>query len=125
MYRDTFPGTNTHARTYPKGPPRNDAHTGSARNLRSIRSRTRRRLHEPRPAVSHETRKRIGQWKTQVKAACLAGHIGKADDKYALELLTIPSVVRGDYGLYSDKGMGRRINISARTVRRHRKALAA
>ena len=125
MYRDTFPGTNTHARTYPKGPPRNDAHTGSARNLRSIRSRTRRRLHEPRPAVSHETRKRIGQWKTQVKAACLAGHIGKADDKYALELLTIPSIARGDYGLYSDAAMGRRVNVSGRTIRRHRKALAA
>jgi hypothetical protein len=42
---------------------------GSARSLRSIRSRTRRRLHEPRPAVSHETRKRIGQWKAEIKQA--------------------------------------------------------
>ena len=88
MNRDTFPGTNLHARTYAEvtRPPGNNALGGSARSLRSIRSRTRRRLHEPRPAVSHETRKRIGQWKAEVKAACLAGSIGKADDKYAYEL---------------------------------------
>jgi len=35
-------------RTAPSGAP-----GGSARSLRSIRSRTRRRLHEPRPVVSH------------------------------------------------------------------------
>ena len=44
MYRDTFPGTNPYARTYAEGPPRNDAHAGSARGLQSIRSRTRRRV---------------------------------------------------------------------------------
>src|SRR3974390_791853 len=38
-------------RTAPSGAPR-----ASARSLRSTRSRTRRRLHEPRPAISHETR---------------------------------------------------------------------
>jgi hypothetical protein len=104
MNRDAFPGTNPRACT--------------------ARSHTRRRLHEPRPAVAPEVRARIGLWKTQVKAACLAGHIGKSDDKYALELLAIPSIARGDYCLYSDRGMGRRINVSSRTIRRHRKALA-
>jgi hypothetical protein len=118
-----FSGTNPYARTYvARSSP--ELVPGPARSLRSIRSRTRRRLHEPRPAVPRETCTRIGQWKAEVRAACLAGCIGKGDDKYALELLAIPSVARGDYCLYSDAAMGRRINISGRTVRRHRKALA-
>jgi hypothetical protein len=87
----------------------------------SVRSRTRRRLHEPRPVVSHETRKRIGQWKADIKAACLAGYISKGGDKYLHELLAIPSVARGDYCLYSDAEMGQRINIKDRTIRQHRK----
>jgi len=32
---------------------------------------------------------------------------------------------RGDFTLYSDAAMGRRVNVSGRTIRRHRKALAA
>jgi hypothetical protein len=59
-------------------------------SLRSIRSRTRRRLHEPRPPATPEIRARIGQWKAEVKAACLARYIGKGDHKYALDLLNIP-----------------------------------
>jgi len=117
MNRDTFPGMRSHARAEVARPSGNNS-------LRSIRSRTRRRLHEPRPPATPEVRTRIGQWKAEVKAACLAGYIGKGDDKYALDLLAIPSIARGDYGLYSDAAMGRRLNVSGRTIRRHRKALA-
>jgi hypothetical protein len=89
--------------------------------IRAARSRTRRRLHEPRPPVTPEIRARIGQWKAQIKAACLAGYITKGGDKYLHELLTIHSVARGDYCLYSDVEMGQRINIKGRTIRQHRK----
>jgi hypothetical protein len=112
MNRDTVSGTKTYARTPVEEAP--------GRSLRAARSRTRRRLHEPRPAATPEVRARVGQWKAEVKAACLAGHISKGGDKYLHELLTIPSVARGDYSLYGDTEMGRRINVSARTVRRHR-----
>jgi hypothetical protein len=69
----------------------------STPDVRAARSRTRRRLHEPRPTVSPKTKARIGLWKAQVKAACLAGYISKGGDKYLHELLTIHSVARGDY----------------------------
>jgi hypothetical protein len=104
-------------RAAPSGPPR-----GSARSLRSIRSRTRRRLHEPRPAVSHETRARRGQWRTRVEAAQLAGEIGKSVHLYLFALLEIPSVMRGDYCIYADAQMARRLNnVHVDTVRDHRK----
>jgi hypothetical protein len=93
----------------------------STPDIRAARSRTRRRLHEPRPPVTPEIRARIGQWKAQIKAACLAGYISKGGDKYLHELLTIHSVARGDYCLYSDAEMGQRINIKGRTIRQHRK----
>ena len=93
----------------------------STPDIRAARSRTRRRLHEPRPPVTPEIRARIGQWKAQIKAACLAGYISKGGDKYLHELLTIHSVARGDYCLYSDKEMAQRINIKGRTIRQHRK----
>jgi hypothetical protein len=93
----------------------------STLDIRAARSRTRRRLHEPRPPVTPEIRARIGQWKAQIKAACLAGYITKGGDKYLHELLTIHSVARGDYCLYSDAEMGQRINIKGRTIRQHRK----
>jgi hypothetical protein len=89
------------------------------RSTRAARSRTRRRLHEPRPPITPEIRARIGQWKTQIKAACLAGYISKGGDKYLHELLAIHSVARGDYCLYSDAEMGQRINIKGRTIRQH------
>jgi hypothetical protein len=60
-----------------------------------------------------------------IKAACLAGYIGQSYDKYLHELLTISSVARGDYCLYSDKEMAQRLNLrgdGSRTVRRHRAA---
>jgi hypothetical protein len=105
-------------RTGPKGAPR-----GSAHSLRSIRSRTRRRLHEPRPAVSHETRKRIGQWKTEVKAAAKDRQIRAVDRLYADELLAFPSVARGHYNLCSDATMGQRLDVSDSTARRQRRRL--
>ena len=77
-------------RTAPSGAPR-----GSARSLRSIRSRTRRRLHEPRPAVSHETRKRIGQWKAEIKAAAKARDVYGRDPRafqYLDDLLALKDV---------------------------------
>ena len=52
-------------------------------DLTRFRSRTRRRLHEPRPVVSHETRKRIGQWKAEIKQAAKARHIRPVDRLYA------------------------------------------
>src|SRR6516164_5713524 len=96
---------------------------GSARCLRSIRSRTRRRLHEPRPAVSHETRKRIGQWKAEIKQAAKAGEIRAVDRLYADELLAFPSVARGHYSLCSDATMGQRLDVSDSTARRQRRRL--
>jgi hypothetical protein len=93
--------------------------------VRAARSRTRRRLHEPRPTATPEINARIGQWKNNIKAACLAGYIGQSYDKYLHELLTISSVARGDYCLYSDKEMAQRLNLrgdGSRTVRRHRAA---
>src|SRR6516225_9174298 len=105
-------------RTAPSGAPR-----GSARSLRSIRSRTRRRLHEPRPAVSHETRKRIGQWKAEIKQAAKARHIRAVDRLYADELLAFPSVARGHYSLCSDTTMGQRLDVSDSTARRQRRRL--
>src|SRR6516164_7038501 len=97
--------------------------TRSARSLRSIRSRTRRRLHEPRPAVSHETRKRIGQWKAEIKEAAKARHIRPVDRLYADELLAFPSVARGHYNLCSDATMGQRLDVSDSTARRQRRRL--
>src|SRR6516164_5247718 len=97
--------------------------TRSARSLRSIRSRTRRRLHEPRPAVSHETRKRIGQWKAEIKEAAKARHIRPVDRLYADELLAFPSVARGHYSLCSDATMGQRLDVSDSTARRQRRRL--
>jgi hypothetical protein len=117
MNRDTIPGTNLHARAEVTQPP----------SLKAARSQTRRRLHEPRPAATPEIRARVGQWKAEVKAACLAGYIGQSYDKYLHELLAIPSVARGDYCLYSDKEMALRLNLrgdGTRTVRRHRRAAA-
>src|SRR5215471_1160387 len=105
-------------RTAPSGAPR-----GSARSLRSIRSRTRRRLHEPRPAVSHETRKRIGQWKAEIKQAAKTRHIRAVDRLYADELLAFPSVARGHYSLCSDATMGQRLDVSDSTARRQRRRL--
>jgi hypothetical protein len=90
--------------------------------LPAIRSRTRRRLHEPRPAATPEIRTRIGQWKAEIKAACLAGYLIKGADMYLHELLAIPSVARGDWCLYSDAQMGGRLNTSDRTTRRRRKS---
>ena len=65
-----------------------------AEATRAARSRTRRRLHEPRPTATPEINARIGQWKNNIKAACLAGYIGQSYDKYLHELLTISSVAR-------------------------------
>src|SRR6516164_537881 len=96
---------------------------GSARSLRSIRSHTRRRLHEPRPAVSHETRKRIGKWKAEIKEAAKARHIRAVDRLYADELLAFPSVARGHYSLCSDATMGQRLDVSDSTARRQRRRL--
>jgi hypothetical protein len=102
MDRDPFPGTNPRACT--------------------ARSHTRRRLHEPRPTVSHETRARRGQWRARVEAAQLAGEIGKGVHLYLFALLEIPSVMRGDYCIYADAQMARRLNnIHVDTVRDHRK----
>jgi hypothetical protein len=95
----------------------------SAPNTRSIRSRTRRRLHEPRPAVSHETRKRIGQWKAEIKEAAKARQIRAVDRLYADELLAFPSVARGHYNLCSDATMGQRLDVSDSTARRQRRRL--
>jgi hypothetical protein len=94
-----------------------------ARSLRDARSHTRRRLHEPRPAVSHETRKRIGLWKTQVKEAAKARQIHAVDRLYADELLAFPSVARGHYSLCSDATMGQRFDVSDSTARRQRRRL--
>jgi DNA-binding transcriptional ArsR family regulator len=105
-------------RTAPSSAPR-----GSARSLQSIRSRTRRRLHEPRPAVSDETRKRIGQWKAEIKEAAKARQIRAVDRLYADELLAFPSVARGLYNLCSDATMGQRLDISDSTARRQRRRL--
>src|SRR6516225_5477271 len=92
-------------------------------SLRAVRSRTRRRLHEPRPAVSHETRKRIGQWKAEIKEAAKARHIRAVDRLYADELLAFPSVARGHYSLCSDATMGQRLDVSDSTARRQRRRL--
>jgi hypothetical protein len=92
-------------------------------DIRVARSRTRRRLREPRPPATPEIRARVGQWKAEIKAAGLAGHISDVDDKYAYELLTIPSVARGDYSLCSDATMGGRLNVSDTTARRRRRGL--
>jgi hypothetical protein len=125
MNRDTFPGILLHARTYAEvtRPPGINALGCSARSLRSIRSRTRRRLHEPRPVVSHETRKRIGQWKAEIKEAAKARHIRAVDRLYADELLAFPSVARGHYSLCSDATMGQRLDVSDSTARRQRRRL--
>jgi hypothetical protein len=95
----------------------------STPDIRAARSRTRRRLREPRPPATPEIRARVGQWKAEIKAAGLAGHISDVDDKYAHELLTIPSVARGDYSLCSDATMGGRLNVSDTTARRRRRGL--
>ena len=100
-----------------------NAPTTSSRSLPSIRSRTRRRLHQPRPAVSHETRKRIGQWKAEVKAAAKDRQIRAVDRLYADELLAFPSVTRGHYSLCSDATMGQRLDVSDSTARRRRRRL--
>ena len=92
-------------------------------DLPRFRSRTRRHLHEPRPAVSHETRKRIGQWKAEIKQAAKARHIRAVDRLYADELLAFPSVARGHYSLCSDATMGQRLDISDSTARRQRRRL--
>jgi len=125
MNRDTFPGMLLHTCTYAEvtRPPGNNALGGSARSLRSIRSRTRLRLHEPRPVVSHETRKRIGQWKAEIKEAAKARHIRAVDRLYADELLAFPSVARGHYNLCSDATMGQRLDVSDSTARRQRRRL--
>jgi hypothetical protein len=88
--------------------------------IRAMRARTRRHLHEPRPQISPEIKKRIGIWKARVEAAQKAGLISKGCHLYLLNLLTIASVARGQWCLYSDESMGERINCSGRTVRRHR-----
>ena len=100
-----------------------NAPTTSSRSLPSIRSRTRRRLHQPRPAVSHETRKRIGQWKAEIKEAAKAREIRAVDRLYADELLAFPSVARGHYSLCSDATMGQRLDVSDSTARRQRRRL--
>jgi hypothetical protein len=114
--------------TRPKRIAGNSAPTGSARSLlpspdiRAARSRTRRRLHEPRPTISPEARARRGQWRAQVEAAQLAGNIGKSVHLYLFALLEIPSVARGDHCIYSDAQMARRLNnVDVGTVRRHRR----
>jgi hypothetical protein len=106
-------GTNLHARAAATQPP----------SLRAARSRTRRRLHDPRPSVTSETRKRIGQWKTQVKEAAKARQIRAVDRLYADELLAFPSVARGHYSLASDATMGQRLDVSDSTARRQRRRL--
>ena len=116
--REAIQTRRTETRPTPSSAPR-----GSARSLRSIRSRTRRRLHEPRPAVSHETRKRIGQWKAEIKQAAKARHIRAVDRLYADELLAFPSVARGHYSLCSDATMGQRLDVSDSTARRQRRRL--
>ena len=85
-------------------------------DLTRFRSRTRRRLHEPRPVVSHETRKRIGQWKAEIKQAAKARHIRPVDRLYADELLAFPSVARGHYSLCSDATMGQRLECGRRPL---------
>jgi hypothetical protein len=111
-----------HGRGWPKPPAaENNAPAGSARSLRSIRGRTRRRLHEPRPVLSPEARARSGQWRARVEAAQLAGMISKGAHLYLLGLLAIPSITRGDYSIRSDLETARRLNVrSVSTVRRHR-----
>jgi hypothetical protein len=80
-------------------------------------------LHDPRPAVSHETRKRIGQWKAEIKEAAKARQIRAVDRLYADELLAFPSVVRGHYSMASDASMGQRLDVSDSTARRQRRRL--
>jgi hypothetical protein len=116
MNRDTFPGMRLYARAEATRPSGNNS-------LRAVRSRTRRRLREPRPAVSHETRKRIGQWKAEIKQAAKARHIRAVDRLYADELLAFPSVARGHYSLCSDATMGQRLDVSDSTARRQRRRL--
>jgi len=111
MTRDTFPGTNLHARAE------------VTPNLRAARNRARRRLHGPRPAVSTATRKRVGQWRAELKEAYKAGNITADDILYADELLAFPSVTWGESSMCSDATMGRRLDVSASTARRSRRRL--
>jgi hypothetical protein len=120
--REAIQTRRTETRPKPRTAP-SGALRGSARSLRFIRSHTRRRLHGPRPAVSHETRKRIGQWKAEIKEAAKARHIRAADRLYADELLAFPSVARGHYSLCSDATMGQRLDVSGSTARRQRRRL--
>jgi hypothetical protein len=120
--REAIQTRRTETRPKPRAAP-SGAPWGSTRSLRSIRSRTRRRLHEPRPAVSHETRKRIGQWKAEIKEAAKAREIRAVDRLYADELLAFPSVARGHYNLCSDATMGQRLDVSDSTARRRRRRL--
>jgi hypothetical protein len=94
-----------------------------ARSVRAIRAATRRRLHEPRPKLEADILARTRQWRNRVLAAQMAGLIAKSVPLYAFELLGIPSIQRGHFGLYSDEELAQRLNCSARTVRRHRKDL--
>jgi hypothetical protein len=91
--------------------------------LRAMRARTRQRFRNPRPLVLPEIKTRVGLWKARVEAAQKAGLISKGCHLYAFNLLTVPSVIRGQWCLYGDPGMGERINCSGKTVQRHRKQL--
>jgi hypothetical protein len=71
----------------------------------------------------HETRKRIGQWKAEIKEAAKARQIRAVDRLYADELLAFPSVARGHYSLCSDATMGQRLDVSDSTARRRRRRL--
>jgi hypothetical protein len=92
-------------------------------NLRAARASTRRRLHDPRPSVTLETRRRIGLWKAELKEAAKARQIRAVDRLYADELLAFPSVARGHYSLCSDATMGQRLDVSGSTARRQRRRL--
>jgi hypothetical protein len=92
-------------------------------SLRAARSRTRRRLHEPRPAVTTETRRRIGLWKAELREAAKARQIRAVDRLYADELLAFPTVTRGLHSLCSDARMGERTGTNPSGARRARRRL--
>ena len=123
MTRNLIPGTSSLAIRTAVAARTAHPPASPSRNLRAARIRTRRRLHDPRPAVSHETRKRIGQWKAEIKQAAKTRHIRAVDRLYADELLAFPSVARGHYSLCSDATMGQRLDVSDSTARRQRRRL--
>jgi hypothetical protein len=97
------------------------AQTRRVELAKAARARTRKHLKDPRPVLSPEVCKRVGQHKAWVRALLKAGKLNAGDVLYLHMLLDLPTVRLGHDSVRSDRSWAEEMGIKIDTMRRRRR----